>query len=567
MSETLSPITPADEIGPGKEEIASAAEVLQALLKTAKAFRIYLPNNPLLKRFIDESVEKTTDHLRRFGKYQMDVDQFELSYGGKKIHENRDPKESVAFRMYSDGIRSIFFTEGVEGDEICSFLDIVGQDRPADTDDDIVTLLWMKDLPHISYLLAEDFLESDQEGGGLPTYQSQKESIRKIYEAPPETAVKLISREIQPITEEEIVLLKREVDAESTRNPLQEVMTILSSVLVGERDPALFKDFLEIVQNLVANLLHAGKTADALKLIRFLRKMEESERVPPGKREMIRESAGEKINPDAVLALQGPIDGDAEFPPEDLPDFIHFFGKRHLGTICELLGRIQKMKMRKAIIAALVQAGQDSPGDFLPFLKDQRWYLVRNIIHILNLTGSSEGIEEIIPLINHQELRVRKEVFSYIQKFSDPHARTALMKYLQDESMPLRIRALQVLSAAKYQPALKNIEMMIAEKEFQEKDLKEKLALYEALAEMSGDSLVPRLREMLLKRYWFGGAKEGDAIACAVAGLKKIRTPAAVETLQKAAEKKGEHAPLITRALRELEAAKRPSAPVGGENG
>lgn len=319
MSDILPLNMSADDTGPGKEEIASAAETLQALLKTSKAFRLYSSNNPLLRKFIDESAAKTTDHLHRFGKYQLDVDQFEISYGGKKIHENRDPKESVAFRMYSDGIRSILFTEGIGSEEICAFLDIVGQDRPADTDDDIVTLLWMKDLSHVSYLLAEDFLEFDREGGALPTPQSQKESIRKIYEAPPDTTSKLVPREIQPITEEEMAGLKREAEAEATRNPLQEVVTILSSVLLGERDPGLFRDFLEIVQNLVANLLHSGKTADALRLIRFLRKMEESDRVPAGKRELIRTTSGEKITPDAVLAFRNPSTATRTSPLKTSP--------------------------------------------------------------------------------------------------------------------------------------------------------------------------------------------------------------------------------------------------------
>src|SRR5690242_7409450 len=82
-----------------KEELFSATEVMQAMMKTSKGFRMYLPNNPLLGRFVEELLAKLGNHLATFGDYQLDIDQFELKYRGKPVYENRDPKESVAFKM------------------------------------------------------------------------------------------------------------------------------------------------------------------------------------------------------------------------------------------------------------------------------------------------------------------------------------------------------------------------------------------------------------------------------------------------------------------------------------
>lgn len=149
-----------------KEEFTLATEVMQAFVKTSKGFRMYLPNNPLLARFVEELKGKMGKHLSLYGDFRLDIDQFELRYKGKTVYENRDPKDSMAFKMYSDGIRFLIFNEGVEEHELCEFLEIVGKDRPSDLDDDIVTLLWEKNLPNISYVLADDFLEFDSAGGG-----------------------------------------------------------------------------------------------------------------------------------------------------------------------------------------------------------------------------------------------------------------------------------------------------------------------------------------------------------------------------------------------------------------
>ncbi len=551
------PINRTEEEGrPGKEEIASAAEFLQAMLKTSKAFRIYSPNSPLRQKFIDESTEKAIAHLDRYEQCQFEVDQFSVFYRGARILDSRDAKENIAFRMYSDGIRSFHFSEGIRSQEICDFLEIVGQDRPADVDDDIVTLLWMKDLPHVSYVLAEDFLEVEEQKGAFPAVASQREGIRKVYDAPPEPVTQQVPKNIQPLSAEEAAALKKETAAEEMQDPLQEVMRVLASILAGEKDLGLFQDFLGIVDNLIANLFHAGRVGDALRLIRFLQKMEANDSVAAEKRELIRAGCGEKVTADAVLALQKSIDGDGALFPDDLVDLFRYLGARHIGSICELLGKIQQMKMRKAIISALAETGKEAPRAFYPFLQDQRWYLVRNIVLILTLIGDRKCLSAIASLAGHPDPQVRKEVFSYLLKHPDPRARAALLRYLDDESEALRIRTLQVLAAAKFAPALQEVEARIAESDFDERSLQEKCAFYGALGALGGDSVVSQLQRMLMKRHWLNRPKQNEIIACAVAGLRKARTPAALEALKKAqAKRKGsEMEGLISRALKELEA-------------
>lgn len=560
-----------EEVRLDKAELASATDVLRALLKTAKAFRIYLPNNPLRQKFLEEATGKTTAHLHQYEHCQFDMDQFSVFYRGAKIYESRDAKENLAFRMYSDGIRSILFGDGIQPAEIRDFVDIVGQDRPADADDDIVTLLWMKDLPHVSYVLAEDFLEVDEQKGALPSAASQKEGIQRASGAPaePVSQPEQAPRNIQPLTAEEAAALKKDLAAEEDQDPLQEVQTILASILAGEKDLDLFREFLGIVDNLIANLFHAARMGDALRLIRFLQKMAANESVPGGKRDLIRAGCGEKIPAEAVLALQGPIDTAGELSPADLGDLFRYLGSRHIEAICELLGRIQEMKMRKATISALVGIGKGASRVFYPFLRDQRWYLVRNIVLILNLIGDPRSLSAVLTQADHPEMRVRKEVLTYLQKHPEPRAREALMRFLDDAEEALRIRTLQVLSAAKYAPALKTVEARIAEKDFAERSLQEKCALYEALGALGGDKVVLRLQRMAMKRHWLNRSKEGEAVACAVAGLKKARTPAALEALRKALEQRSgsELEPLVARALKELEAEGVVSGASGGENG
>ncbi|AMV73264.1 HEAT-like repeat-containing protein [Desulfuromonas sp. DDH964] len=555
---------PADEIRL-KEELASATEVLWSLLKAAKAFRMYLPNNPLRQKFIQDSITKTTGHLERYGQCQFDVDQYTTSYLGTKIHESRDPRESIGFRLYADGIRSLIFSAGLQPAEICDFLDIVGQNRAADTDDDIVTLLWMKDLPNITYVLADDFNEVNAQQASFPADASQQPGIQRVYQTPVEPVVQPVAQPIQPLTAAEAAALKQETTAEESQDPLPEVMRILAAILAGEMGRGLFGDFLEITDNLIGSLLQEGRLGDALQLIRFLQKMAASDKVPPGKREMIRAGSGSGVTAEVVLSLQQPFDTLEDLSLDDLVDLFRYLGSRHTASICEVLGKVQKRKMRKNIITALAECGKDSPRSFYPFLRDKRWFLVRNILTILTLIGDQKCLGSVIALVDHPDPQVRKEVLGYLLKHPDPRARKEMLRFLDDESEPLRIRALGALAAAHWTPALPAIEAIIDEKEFAHRSIAEKCAFFEALGLLAGDSVVPKLRRMAIKTGWLNRSKQSEEVICAIAGLKKVRTPAALEALGKAQGKWQGSAleELIFQALKEYEQADAPPRDAG----
>ncbi|HWI40581.1 MAG TPA: HEAT repeat domain-containing protein, partial [Verrucomicrobiae bacterium] len=319
--------------------------------------------------------------------------------------------------------------------------------------------------------------------------------------------------------------------------------------------------FVEIMDNLVASLIHAGRGSAALKLVRLLKKMEGSERFSPEKRAAIAATVGSTLRPDTVLALLPALDGEKPLAPEEAMEFFDYFGPRHCASLVDLLARLQSMKIRKATLGALVKLGRENPASFLPFLQDQRWFLVRNIIFILGQLGYAEGLDHVARLAAHPEQRVRKEVLGYLQRRSEPRARAVMMRFLQDENVNLRVRALQALGAARYLPALKNIEAMAEAKDFAERTPGERIAVYEALGLLAGESMLPRLREMLKKRFLFGRARDKESVACAVAALRRIRTPGAVRVLEEAeAERRGtEVSMLIADALKEV-AAEMPQA-------
>jgi HEAT repeat protein len=522
---------------PSSEEISSAIDVMLAMVRTAKGMRIYLPNNPMLIRFAEELNSKMAAHMARFGEFKLDVETFALLYHGTEVYQNEDLKESMAFRMHSDGIRVLIFSPGLEERELTIFLEIVGFERPSLRDDDIVTRLWERSLPHIRYLLEEDFIEisgMDEGGAGRASQQEALSEIFAILASSPHLAPRMVPTHLLMLTGEEANWLRKAKQADALRNPLDDVINILSAVLAGSKDPDTFKDFTDITVNLTVNMFLAGEIGHVLRLVRFMDQLLTLGSIPPEQRALIARALAGILSEKTLQVLQETIDGGETVSHEELKELLLVFGLPSLSAICELLGRVEKLKMRKVIIEVLIELGKDNPEVFTPFLSDSRWFLVRNVVLVLSLLGTPVALRMIVGLISHKEPRIRKEVLGFLERCTEPKARAYIVKFLRDESSALRIRALQILARERLTFALKPILALTTADDFKTKDIAEKKAIYEALGELGSQQMIPLFRDMLLKKTWFKRATQKESAMCAVAGLLKVRDKAALELLEEA---------------------------------
>ncbi len=210
---------------------------------------------------------------------------------------------------------------------------------------------------------------------------------------------------------------------------------------------------------------------------------------------------------------------------------------------------------------ALIEIGHDSPQVFFPFLSDQRWFVVRNMVFVLTRIGSAAALDQVVRLISHKEPPVRREVLNYLEKIPDAKAKTYILKFLRDESSAIRIRALQVLGSSKCVFALKPIAALAAAEQFAEREMVEKKAVFETMGELGADQMLPMFKDMLMKKFWFNKAREKESVICAVAGLLKVRSEAAVKLLEEAnAVKNDEMREVIAQAIETMTAENEKSA-------
>jgi hypothetical protein len=127
------------------------------------------------------------------------------------------------------------------------------------------------------------------------------------------------------------------------------------------------------------------------------------------------------------------------------------------------------------------------------------------------------------------------------------------------------VAAVRSLARRGSKAAAERLLALAASPGFAERERPERESVWEALGALVPDRVLPMLRDMLLKRRWFGLAQDLDDTACACAGLKRIGTPEAVDILKKAAARtRGEARELVEKALRSVDQGRGQGGRSGG---
>src|SRR5512143_1578156 len=106
-----------------KRFVPLARDVVLVLVKTVRATRMYLPNNPVYVKFREELGEKFEDFFKDEELISFKVDRFDLVFLGQKVYENPSTEDNMALMFFKDGVREFCFHRGITAEEIAGFID------------------------------------------------------------------------------------------------------------------------------------------------------------------------------------------------------------------------------------------------------------------------------------------------------------------------------------------------------------------------------------------------------------------------------------------------------------
>ncbi len=553
----------AKELSPEQEAEARAAGVwIHQFARTLKTCRLYDANNPTVIRFRAELAQSLSRLVAEHGALRLRFTSSDVTCEGVSLYPAKSRDDNLALPFYRDGVRGLTVHPGVIPHEvdvlINATLAVSGQTQG---EDDLVTLLWEASLAHVEV----DFVPADGEMGGdvateqagalLPWPGSSPEENSESSEAAPadEATVETVEsgtredrsddwtagdltveieaghEELEALSATEVERFRREFTAE------HEVPILTASLAIGQAflaSGATAEDKVELgrfVPRLLRQAVAQGSWLEARAALQTLRACPMPDWAP----ESFLQELSQPISISSLVERLDALESSA-------PGFVAFageFGDPSVDLLNLVLAESQSRRNRRLLAEAIAQRCRDNPERLAPWISDPRWFVVRNIVHILGWIASPAILGMLQAAARNPDPRVRQEVIAALGQIDPRLSRPLLLRLIDGADTRQLTAVLHQLSAARDSGVARTMLRMMQEETFDERPAEEKRAIYTALSATGDDGVLAELEAELHRGNWFSRNQEAhrQAIARCIA---RIGTPRARGILEQGATSK-----------------------------
>uniref|UniRef100_UPI003D81C3B1 HEAT repeat domain-containing protein n=1 Tax=Trichloromonas sp. TaxID=3069249 RepID=UPI003D81C3B1 len=195
---------------------------------------------------------------------------------------------------------------------------------------------------------------------------------------------------------------------------------------------------------------------------------------------------------------------------------------------------------RKILGAALIRLGPTACPVLIEYLKDSRWFVVRNAIGIVGEIRDQQTTPHLVPMLAHEDIRVRRETIRALTKIGGRSAEGTLLQILDCEDRDMRRQTILSLGALKCTAALPALLDLASQRDGKDRRLDEKKEAINALGQIGSSDAVPQLKAILKRRRFWFGSRDNELRAAAALALGKIGSQDALALLHKATEDRSE---------------------------
>jgi hypothetical protein len=167
-----------------------------------------------------------------------------------------------------------------------------------------------------------------------------------------------------------------------------------------------------------------------------------------------------------------------------------------------LLAEERDRQVRARMCQVLAQVGRSAVRILLESLGDGRWFLVRNLVHILGRIGDEAVFGPVVALLGHPHARVRIEAVRALALIAPARAAVPLVGSLRDADPEVRLEVVRALGALRRDeavPVLRDLTTGAAEGIV---DLSLRREAVEALAAIGTPGAREALRRLARRRVW-----------------------------------------------------------------
>ena len=541
-------------------EVTSVKRLLALLDKTSKSCRTYGATNPVAQKFFNQLFEELSAHLATYSKLAFLVQRSELYFNQEIVYKTEQDasNESVAFKLYSDGVRELTFLEGITAETLSYLLDSLWDSLdPEENDDDIVTRLWSKNLSTITLVTAEEVAKSStgDDAFALPTVKTMaapESSLRDLLDQEKAktkkeqtsgtdgsnpSAGKAASRFKSglvgyEVLEEELASLAKEIQAESSRDNTTYLLDMLTAILASERSSTVLTKLFSLWGTTIDSLIDHGKWNAVDGMLHLLHDAAEIRQdLGDDLKQQLATMVDNFARPERIKMIETSLNKLPDGTAEGLQPILLSMTPAAVPALCALLANLNSLTHQRIVIETIEILAKDQPDAVLRGLSDRRPHYVKNLLSILLKWNNPRFADAIEKLVRYPDAQVRKEVVRAIGILRPNGNGTKLLSCLNDAEESVRLAALKLLMSGQYKVPYSSWTPLVSADIFMDRTLSEKRAVFQAMRATSGDEVIPFFESLFTEWSWTNRKKKEELAALAAEALGKLATPAALAAL------------------------------------
>lgn len=518
-----------------EKELGLVSDIIRTITKTAKTFNVYPKDNPIYQKFAGELFDKFSAFFESNDELAVNIEPHSLLYRDNKVFHSEERTDNIAMLLFADGLRQLSFHKEITLDEITDFIDILrfAPKSEASDEDDIVTLLWEKNIKNMGYTAAEDTVDDDlavEEGLLMEGLESETAGDSAIVTSAEGTIqVSPAGPGLKPLSEGAIQSIKNELQGVDENFLLSSAVSLFLDLLSYEHDTESFHLYVQNLGKIMDIKLQKKDIEGAIEILMGLEKISSAYDAPQQKEMLNAIMARAGSNENLGMLFRESRDADK------IRQYLSLLGRPLIPNMIRTLGELQDRRQRRLLCDILAELGRQDVDVFADALSDEQWYLLRNLAMILGMTRQPGAVRHIEKILGHQDMRVRREAVRALDNIHTDETKNLFFSLLRDDDHTVRMTALKSLSRFKDPALFRALKETISIEKLRGKPFAEKKTILEALAYIGEKDSFPLLSELFKKRGLIEKEDITEIRAAAAYGLGIIGTPEALALLEKEA--------------------------------
>jgi hypothetical protein len=187
---------------------------------------------------------------------------------------------------------------------------------------------------------------------------------------------------------------------------------------------------------------------------------------------------------------------------------------------------------RKALATALLRIGPPAIPPLLAMLKDERWYVVRNMVAIIGEIGCRDCVNALRPVVYHADQRVRKEAIRSLVRIEGKDVESLIIGLMDDRDEVIVRHAVLSLGLLKSTAAVQPLIQIMEKRDIFMQRLAMKINAIQGLGRIGDKRATPNLLRVLTAHDWLPWSRWDELKIAAAIALGQLGDEAALPLLK-----------------------------------